>query len=168
MSHEPTRPHVAVAALAVIVGFLFTPVTTLALSRHGEHGPGSERGALLHRILQRLDLTQEQKEAIHEAMGNLREETKGVHEQVREARREVGRQIHADFYDEAAIRQAATDLSVLEVELAVARGRMFQELRKNLTPEQRQKAHQMIEDMHALHDEMRSHQGKGGWHHRGD
>lgn len=160
MKSHRTRFHLTLVACAVTAGLLLVPATAQA-GHHGRHGPHSDRAEMFHFILSRLDLTQEQQGSIHEVVMNHHEGTKQIHEEVRAARRALRQQVHADSYTEGAIRQAAADLAAVEVEMALSRGRLFQEIRQLLTPEQRERASLLIEDMHALHEQRRSHRRQG-------
>lgn len=160
MKSRPTRFRLTLAAGAVAAGLLLAPATAQARD-HGRHGLHSDRAEMFHFILSRLDLTQEQQESIHEVVTNHHEETTQIHEEIRAARRALRQEVHADSYAAGAIRRAAADLAAVEVEMALSMGRLIQEIRQFLTPEQRERASQLIEDMHALHEQRRSPRRQG-------
>jgi Spy/CpxP family protein refolding chaperone len=157
----------AAAAVAVALGLLAVPGLALAQPGHGPHdgrGPGGHHGPMLQRLLERLDLSDAQKESVHNLIGKHHEETQGLIDDVRIARRALGDTIHAETFDEAAIRQAAADVATIEAELSVNRGLFFQQVQQILTPEQREQLRQTLQDWHAMRDEMRSE--RRGWRYR--
>ncbi len=158
MTMKLKRTQFTIAALTAVVALLFA--TAPAAARHHGGGPHGDRGSMFHRILERLDLSEAQTEAMHAVFGTFHERTRPLGEEVRAAHRVLAQTMHADSFDEGAIRNAAADLATAEVEMAVTRARMFQEIRLVLTPEQQERAHQMIEDMQAVREEM--HRGRGG------
>ena len=112
---------------------------------------------MMHRIIERLDLTPAQREEFHDAFAKHREEASGLKTQVRTARRALNEQIHAETFDEGAIRGAAADLAALDSDLAVMRGMFFNQVSLILTPEQREEAREIHKDMRAFGEEARSH-----------
>jgi Spy/CpxP family protein refolding chaperone len=162
--NNSTRIRLAPIALAAAVALAIPSARLLA-----QPGPGPHhgRGQMLERLLERLDLTEDQRASIHEVMLAQRERTRELHEAKTAARRALGETIHADALDEGAVRRAAADVAAVDADLAVMRARMFQEINKTLSAEQRQRMKTLIEDWHYMADEFRE-QGPGrgpgpGW-----
>ena len=110
---------------------------------------------MIERLFERLDLTDDQQEAVHNTMMEHREQTRALHEERIANRRALGQTIHADFFDESAVRQAAADVAAVDADLAVMKAQMFQEINKVLTTEQRERMNELIEDWHFMADEFR-------------
>ena len=163
MKSQRNRYRLTLAACAVTAGLLLVPATAQA-RHHGGHGRQSDRGPMFHFMLDRLHLTHDQKASIHDVVENNHDQTKQIHQNVRDARRALQQQVHGDSYDEGAIRQAAAELAAVEVEMALSMGRMFEEIRQFLTPEQLERANLLIEDMSAYRDQMRRHRHEGRGH----
>lgn len=145
---------VTLIALAATAALAIAPVLLVAQPGHGP-GPHHGRGRMMERLFERLDLTDDQKEAVHNTMLENREQTQALHEERIAKRRALGQAIHADFFDENAVRQAAADLAAVDADLAVRRAQMFQKINKVLTPEQRERMKDLIEDWHFMADEFR-------------
>ncbi len=125
-------------------------------------GPGPEghfgRGFLAGRIAERLDLSEAQQQQIHAIHENYQEETEGLMETMRVARLGLQEQIHAELFDETAIREAAGRVAAVEADLAVMRARIASDVHQVLTPEQ-------LVEAQALREHMREHAGE--WRGRG-
>ncbi len=105
-------------------------------------GPHTGQGPMFERIVERLDLTSEQQEAIREVRQSFREQLRLAFREVQATQRALRQQIHTEVFDETAIREAANDLGMAEAEVAVIRGLIVQEIRGLLTPEQREEIEQ--------------------------
>lgn len=148
--------HIPLIALAAIAALAITPVTLMAQRGQGYgHGPHHGRGQMIERIFERLDLTDEQQEAVHDTMLQHREQMRPLHEQRMEKQRALGKAIHAEYFDENAVRQAAAGVAAVDADLAVMKAQMFQEINKILTPEQRERMNELIDDWHYMMDEFR-------------
>ena len=110
------------------------------------HGPGASH------MFEGLDLTEVQKEQIHELFSSQREQGRAAHEALRTARTTLRDAIHAGTLDEGAIRAASADVAALEADQAVARAEVFQAVRQILTPEQQAK----LDELKAEHAERRA------------
>ena len=69
----------------------------------------------------------------------------GLQEQLAERRRAVAQAVHAESFDETAIRNAVAATAELEADLAVERARGLHAMLEQLTPEQREQARAMME-----------------------
>jgi Spy/CpxP family protein refolding chaperone len=145
---------ITLIALAAAAALAITPVMLVAQRGDG-HGPHHGRGHMIERLFERLDLTDEQQEAIHNTLMEHREQTRQWQEEKIAKRRALGQAIHADFFDESAVRQAAAEVAAVDSDLAVMKAQMFQEINKVLTAEQREHMKELIEDWHFMADEFR-------------
>ena len=151
MDGRPKSSRITLIALAAAAALAIAP--TLLLAQRGDgHGPHHGRGQMIERIFERLDLTDDQQEAVHNTMMEHREQTRQLAEEKIAKRRALGQAIHADFFDESAVRQAAADVAAVDADLAVMRAQMFQEINKVLTAEQREHMKELIEDWHFMAD----------------
>jgi Spy/CpxP family protein refolding chaperone len=116
------------------------------------------------RLADILDLSDQQREQIRAIHESHREETMPMMDALGEARRELENVIHAEPFDEGAIRAAAGQVASIESDLAVRRALIAGETRQVLTPDQAQKAREMRELFTANAGEL--HGGRRGpWHH---
>lgn len=129
---------IAVAATALLVpSLLFAGKAASHFHHRGMH----EHFA---RIAQKLDLTAEQRQQIHQVFQDHRTELTTELDQLKTARTRMFETIHGDKVQEAAIRDAAQAVGQAEADLAVTRSQMLNEIRPLLTAEQRAKAHEML------------------------
>ncbi len=113
---------------------------------------------MLERLAERLELSDAQVETLRGLWTAHREQMAPLHEQAIDLEEVLEAAIHAEDFDEGALRAAARQLADARVELAVARARFGQEIRQVLTPEQRA-------EMRELHERRRELRGRGfGWH----
>ena len=136
----------------------------------GPCGPAAMgHGWLTERMQYRLDLTAKQKGQIDGLIQAHHEEYAPFHEEMRAARIALYDAIHADTFDEAAIRDASAQVSALEAERSVARAEMFQKIRATLTPDQQAEMADMIREMREYQEDnpgWRQHRGRHphrGW-----
>jgi Spy/CpxP family protein refolding chaperone len=124
---------IALTAIALTV-----PLLTLAAP--GERGPRGfgpgDPGARLERLAERLGLSEEQREQVGQTLAGQREAAVPLMEQKREAGAALREAIRTDTFDEPAIREAATKVAEIDVELAVLRAQSRQQLREILDAEQ--------------------------------
>ena len=154
MNSRTNGGRVILIALAATAALAITP-TLLPAQRGDGHGSHHGRGHMIERLFERLDLTDDQKEAVHNTMMEHREQTRQLREEKTAKRRALGETIHADFFDESAVREAAAEVAAVNADLAVMRAQMFQEINKVLTTEQRERMKELMEDWHFMADEFR-------------
>ncbi len=124
--------------------------------RHG-WGEGFGHGPMAGRIFRMLDLDPGQRDSIHAILEGKSEAMDAHFDRVHTARAALGEQIHAEAFDEGAIRAAAKGLAEAEADLAVARAEIFQQVREILNPEQLDKLSRLRE----LRQEFRELHGRG-------
>ncbi|MCA1556931.1 MAG: Spy/CpxP family protein refolding chaperone [Acidobacteria bacterium] len=106
-------------------------------SWRGRKGFGGKRAGFFgKRFAEQLNLTDAQKEQMKQIAARYRESTKALRQQARGERRGAGPLSNGTF-DEAQVRAAAQARANARVEMEVAHARMFSEMYKLLTAEQK-------------------------------
>lgn len=128
----------------------------------GHHGGGNSNGGHHKikgtgpmKILEKLNLTQKQQEQIDAIIKAHQEKKQVLSENIKNAEKAIHETIHADTFDEKAIRNASKTLSADMEEMAVLRGKIFAEIRPILTPEQIKK----LSEMSSRHHKRMKHMG---------
>ena len=159
--HRKTDPRLAAlitVGLSLVI-LMAVALPTLVLARPqglgGPGGGGMHRGHGMERMLELLDLSEQQREEIHAILDVYKPEFETQTDLMKVAREALHNQIQADLFDEAAIRQAAANVATIEADLAVLRARVTNDVRPILTPEQRAEALEMRETVRAF-QELRS------------
>ena len=128
---------------------------------HGPHGGGMHgHGEFLAHMIHRLDLTDAQRDQIHQIMQKTQQETEPSREAMRAAHEVLADLMHAEVYDEASIRAAAEQVAAAQAEMIVAHARALRDARNVLTPEQ-------LEQFQQMHERRREHKGELGGTERG-
>jgi Spy/CpxP family protein refolding chaperone len=110
----------------------------------GPMGPGPGFGLL--GPIQRLGLTDAQKDQVKGIAGAHAEEFKALGERAREARRALQEAIAADPINDATIRQKSAEVAAVDADLAVASAHARAEVLKVLTAEQREQLKTFAEE----------------------
>jgi Spy/CpxP family protein refolding chaperone len=107
----------------------------------GGHGPCGGFMAMMHQALHELNLTDAQREAVHETLIARRTDIESAVKPVIEAKRALHNAVLADDPDDAAIRTAAATLGTSIGDAAITFSNIRVEVFENarLTPEQMQK-----------------------------
>ena len=143
-----------VALVLPLLVLLLVGGSTLILAQPpGRGGDFKDRGPMLERMMEKLELSPAQQEEIHELLAETRDEHQAQWETVKIARRALSDQIHAEIFNEGAIREAAAAVADIEEELAVSRALKFQEVQQILTPEQQAEMREMMETMRDFREE---------------
>lgn len=111
------------------------------MGRRGPGGPGGPLGLLPG--LRALNLSDSQREQLKATMDAHRAAFEQQAGKQRAARKALHDAITAETFDEAAVRQKAADLAVVEADGAVLRAKVHSEAWALLTPEQKQKANEL-------------------------
>ena len=126
--------------IAIAMSLALAPAVALAQpAQPGPSGPppGSPGlGPQLARLLDRLNLTAEQRTSINSIAAAHRSASNADRQQMMTARRALMEKINAPAFDEAAIRQAAAAIAAVEANRAVDTAKLLNEIRAVLTPEQ--------------------------------
>jgi Spy/CpxP family protein refolding chaperone len=107
-------------------------------AKNGSHG---ERGFL--KVIEKLALNADQEKEIASILGKHRDEIGKTIAGVVEARQGLREAITADTYSEGAVRQAAQRVSEQEVQAAVLRAQIANEVKPVLSAEQRDQLKQL-------------------------
>jgi Spy/CpxP family protein refolding chaperone len=112
-------------------------------------GLGLVNAGRLSSIISGLNVTEEQKVGIASVLAANREKNRPALIEYMQARRNLFEAIHAEPYDETAIRSACRTVALLETDLAIRRAELAGKLKAELTPEQREKVSQVRETVRA-------------------
>ena len=144
------RTHTFLAAVALFL--ILTPAILLAQppGRGGggfQHrgGPMGDRSPV-DRLAERLDLGEEQREAIEAIFEDFRDDLQLRGQAVRDAHRALADATAAEILDEDAIRALGQELGAAQAEMAITRAQKHQQIRQQLTPEQQELFDQRLED----------------------
>lgn len=150
MTFSRSKIRYAPLVVALALG-LAVPALALARGGHGHnphgmpgHGP-QDPEARIEMMAAHLDLSDEQRAQLEEILDARREQGEARREQMKAAREALADQIHADVFDEIAIRAAAAGVAAIEADRAVARAEGFQQIKQILTPEQLRQLEEMRE-----------------------
>ena len=87
-------------------------------------------------MFKHLNLSEQQQKQVKAVMDSHQKEIQGLNEKIDAARKSVHEAIHADTFNERAIRDAHKALAMEMENMAVLRGSIFSEIRPILTTEQ--------------------------------
>ena len=108
----------------------------------GPGGPGG-RGFAAGFALGQLDLSDAQKQQVRDIMQRHRQQSQPVMDRLQQAMQAQRAAINAVPVNEAAVRQAAAALALVEADVAVDQARMHADIFSILTVEQQEKAKQL-------------------------
>lgn len=107
----------------------------------GRGGPGGPLGPF-GPMLERLNLSDAQKDRVKAVVDSRRDEMKAVGDRQRTAHDALDSAVTADTFDEAAIRSRSMELAAVEADMVVLQARVRSEIFQILTPEQQAQAKQ--------------------------
>lgn len=165
MQSKFPRFRVSLLAMALL---LLAPLTALAapgLHGHAEGKGMGEDGRMLEHLMYRLELSESQIEEVHTLVEPRQAEFEALHEQMVTARGAMMNAIHAETFDETAIREAAAAKGDVDAELGVARAMLLNEVRTVLTGDQLAELNEMFAEMENYHEDHPG-GGHGGVHRR--
>jgi Spy/CpxP family protein refolding chaperone len=151
-------------APALVLTLLLGLAPTLGLAEHGDYPPGPpDPERMLNHLTEQLDLSDQQRKDLAGVFAAHKEAVRADGDKMKAAWEALETQIHADAFDESAIRQASAGVAALQANRAVERGKLFQAIRGILTPDQLQK----FQEMRQQHQDMMKERGgpMGGRHH---
>ena len=99
--------------------------------------PGAPGFIPLNRVLDRLNLSPEQRASIDSLVNAHRQQRETEHQSSMAARLGLMQTVFAETFDEVKIREAAATVAALDAETAVTMASLLQEIRVLLTPDQR-------------------------------
>jgi len=164
------------AAVALLVAG--TGYQNLSAQGSGSGGPGSGRfgwpgpdgpgrrggpggGVLGPMLLERLNLTTDQRDRVHQIMDSHRDEQKAIGDRAMKAREALNEAIAGPF-DESTIRTRSADVAAVDADSAVLQARVYGEVVQILTTEQQQQLKQLQAEMKARAGKMREQHADGG------
>ena len=125
----------------------------------GPGGPGGPLG-LIGLPLDRLGLTDAEREQVKAIMDAHQAELRALGEREMTARRALEDAIAADVAVEATIRAHSAELAAIEADMAVMRARVRAEVFQILTPEQQAQVRQIQTEMKQRSETMRQRRGQ--------
>lgn len=158
-----------VGALALLAGIAATPLASAQNTngapppfmgrgmRGGPGGPGPGAAGLPPQALERLGLTEQQRDHVRSIAEGYRTETRTLAEKQRAARQALQDVIQSGVFDEGAVRQQAMAVSDIETDMAVQRARRFSEVFQILSPEQKTR----LKELDARRDARSGPRGRG-------
>ena len=128
--------------------------------RGGPGGPGG--GALGPMMLERLELTTDQRDRVRQILDSHRDEQKAIGDRAMKAH-EALQEVVTGTFDESAIRARAADVAAVDADVAVAQARVYNEVLQILTADQQQKLKKLQADMKERREKMQQQrQERGG------
>ena len=124
-------------------------------------GPGGPGGVLGPMLLERLNLTTDQRDRVRQIMDSHRDEQKAIGDRAMKAREALNDAITGPF-DESSIRARSADVATVDADMAVAQARVYGEVLQILTSEQQQQLKQLQAEMKSRAETMRQQHGSGG------
>jgi Spy/CpxP family protein refolding chaperone len=102
------------------------------------------QGDFSQHLAQKLGLSAEQTQQVQGVFANHKAELNTEVDRLKTAKTALFEAVHADTFDESAVRAAAANVAQVEADLAVTRAKMASEVRSVLTPDQQAKAKEML------------------------
>ena len=136
---------------------------------HGCMGKGGGMGGGMVKMLEKLNLTAQQKPQVAQILKDSMEKTKPLREQMKKAFQGMRDVMDKTPGDEAAVRQAAQAVAKAGEDLAVVRGQTKAKINAILTPEQKAKVDEMKANFKAkFMERVKEHKGEfknalNGW-----
>jgi protein CpxP len=124
----------------------------------GHRGEMHGHGEMLKHMVEHLDLSETQREQIHRILEQRQADSEATRETMRAAHDTLADLMHAEVFDEAAIREAAAEVAAVRTEMIVEHARAFNDIRRVLTPEQLEQ----FQQMHQRHRERMEESGREG------
>ena len=150
-----------IVASTLIVGIL--GVSGFAFGDRGHYGGGwSGKGfstEKIERMADRLDLSDEQRDAVHEIVDKARPAFREYRKDLREGRKQLMELATRDEFDKAAIASLADNQGKIIAEMIVHGAEVMNDVRAVLTLEQRAEATEMMQNFkkHRKHDKQHGH-----------
>jgi Spy/CpxP family protein refolding chaperone len=131
--------------LAAILMALAAGLATTAFAQHRGMGFGRNNGWMLKHMAKQLNLTEAQQTQIKGIMADEKTKTKPMMQQLRQNQQAEYANVNGSF-DENQARAFANKQAQLMTDLIVEKERMRSQVYAVLTPEQRQKALQLMQE----------------------
>lgn len=109
-------------------------------SNHDGHG-----GDRMMHVMKKLDLSKEQRESMRNIKRDTRDQMESKRDEMFDIRQALQKQVRADNYDAARVRELADAKAKIMADITVQRIETMQKIRKQLTPEQLEEFNEMNE-----------------------
>lgn len=141
------------ASWALVVFMLFILSTqSLAMGGRPQRGPQFDRAKMEEHIIKKLELTDKQQAAFEAGQKKFEEELAAGREKVKKISAELKAELQKDSPDRRKIHGYIGDLGKLHNAMQIKRMDSMLDLREMLTPEQKGKFKQMLNDRKARAD----------------
>jgi Spy/CpxP family protein refolding chaperone len=160
---KKTMTHAALAIVGIFTAVCLTTGGYLAAQggdgqppatarRGGPGGPGrfggpGGPGPLMPMLVNRLNLTDSQKEQVKNILNAHREETRALADRARAAHQAVEEAVAAETFNEGTVRARAADAAAVDADMAVARANVYAQVLQILTADQKTQLRQLQEKM---------------------
>jgi Spy/CpxP family protein refolding chaperone len=128
--------------------------------RGGRGGPGGAMGALGPMMLERLDLTSDQRDRVKQILDSHRDDQQAIGPRAMAAHDALEAAITAASFDETLIRTRAADVASVDADETVLRARIYSEVYQILTADQQSKLKTMQDQMHQRREQMQANRGQ--------
>jgi Spy/CpxP family protein refolding chaperone len=115
--------------------------------RGGPGGRGGAMGVLGPMMIERLDLTADQKDRVKQIVDSHRADQQAIGQRMMAAHNALDTAITSASFDEALVRTRAADVAAVEADETVLRARIYAEVLQILTADQQAKLKTMQADM---------------------
>jgi Spy/CpxP family protein refolding chaperone len=115
--------------------------------RGGPGGRGGPMGVLGPMMLERLDLTSDQRDRVKQIVDNHREDQQAISKRAMAAHDALESAITSSAFDETLIRTRSADVAAVEADETVLRARIYAEVLQILTSDQQAKLKTMQAEM---------------------
>ena len=136
-------------------------VTTSQAADNSAATATPQRGQILQRIAEKLNLTDEQKSQIKTILADEKDNLKNLLGQLHDARKNLRAAIQAADANEDSVRAASAKVGGVESDLAVERMKLYGKIAPVLTDEQRQKISDFTQRADDFADNFIAHIGDG-------
>jgi Spy/CpxP family protein refolding chaperone len=164
MSERMTRVGLGIGAALIAIG-LAAGIATATQNTNGQEppfrggrmgrppmglgGPGmGPMGMMIGRIVERLGLSDAQKDQVKTIMQSHADEFKALAGRAGTARGALDQIVMADAVDDGAIRQKSADVAAVEADIAVAGAHVRAEVFQILTAEQKDQLKKLVAERH--------------------
>ena len=124
-------------------------------------GPGGPMGVLGPMMLERLELTSDQKDRVKQIVDSHREDQQAIGTRMMAAHNALESAITSGGFDDALIRTRSADVAAVEADETVLRARIYAEVLQILTSDQQAK----LKTMQAEMQQRREQRGRRGQRH---
>jgi protein CpxP len=155
------RFKILVAGLAILVAGGAVALSQTAGRQMYHHGMGGPEHHMIDFLTQRLDLTDAQQTQVKNILAQEKPTIQPLMQQVAQSRQQLMREATSGTFDEAKVRAIASQQSQAETELSVEHAKIASQVFNILTPDQKTKALQMLQNHEQHMQEHMQHMQQG-------